>query len=244
MIYFIMNKITVAVVVLILVGFGALVAWSSLNSTAVDYGSYDTSKIIAADDHNGNISDHVRGKADSPVVVVEYADLQCSGCATSMPKITELYEEYGDRVAFVYRNFPLSGHQNARAASAAAESAGFQGYYWEMMETLYSNRAVWISLTGSTRSEKFTELFQQIAPEGDTEAFNSGMTDARVEAKINFDYAIGSKVQKVNQTPSFFVNGVNVDFSQAQTQDQLKSLIEDKINEELKSSGLETGKKK
>ena len=142
-----MNKFTVGAIAVILLAFGGLVVWSSLNSdNKLNYDNYDTKSIIIGDDNNGNIGDHVRGKEDSKVVVVEYADLQCPGCATMMPKISKLHEQYGDRVAFVFRNFPIDGHQNARAASAAVESAGLQGYYWPMLETMYDNRNDWINV--------------------------------------------------------------------------------------------------
>lgn len=238
-----MNKITVAVIVVILASFGGLVAWSSMNSNAVDYGKYDATKIIAADSNNGEIGDHVRGKKDSPVVMVEYTDMQCSGCASALPTMKEIYDEYEDRVAFVFRNFPISGHQNARAAAAAAESAGMQGYYWEMIDALYTNQASWYSLTGAKRTEEFVSLFQQVVPDGDAEAFRTNMSDERIEKKISFDYALGSKVQKVNETPSFFVNGIAIKVGDAKTQDELKENIEKKLDEALSKNGLETGKK-
>ena len=87
-----MNKFTVGAIVAILLAFGGLVVWSSINSgNKTDYDKYDTAKIIPADDNNGNIGEHVRGKEDSSVVLVEYAELQCPGCATMMPKVSKLH---------------------------------------------------------------------------------------------------------------------------------------------------------
>ena len=119
-----------------------------------------------------------------------------------MPRMTILHRQYGDRVAFVFRNFPINGHQNARAASAACESAGFQGYFWDMLETLYSNRADWVDATGSKRTDIFTNLFKEIAPDGDVEKFRADLNDANIEKKINFDYGLGRNVDKVDGTPS------------------------------------------
>ena len=219
-----MNKFTIGAIIVILACFGGLVAWSTLNSQkkSINYNEYDVTKIISADDNNGQIGDHVRGKSDSKVVLVEYADLQCPGCAVAMPRVDELFASYGDRVAFVYRNFPISGHQNARAAAAAAESAGFQGYYWEMVNALYTNRAAWISEEGTNRTNEFITLFKQAAPNGDVTAFTNGMSDARIDKKVNFDYNLGKEVSKVTATPSFYVNGQAIDFSSVQTQDELK----------------------
>ena len=240
-----MNKITVVAIVVILALFGGLVAWTALKdgSTPVKIGDYDSTKLIAGDDNNGGIDDHVRGNTEAKVIVVEYADLQCPGCAAAMPNIHKLYEEYGDRVAFVYRNFPISGHQNARAAAAAAESAGFQNYYWEMVETIYANRADWISETGDSRTEVFISLFKDIAPDGDVEKFKSEMGNEKIEKKINFDYGLGRDVDRVNATPAFYVNGDAINVSEADTQDDLKAMIEKKINEKLKDVGEKTGVK-
>jgi protein-disulfide isomerase len=238
-----MNKFTIAVVAVLILLFGGLVVSSFLQKSGdvIDYSQYDANKIVHGGEYTGDIDEHVRGKADSEVVFIEYADLQCPGCAAVMPRISVLTKAYGDRVAFVFRNFPISGHQNARAASSAVESAGFQGYFWQMLETLYSNQSSWNVLSGSTRTDKFAELFQEIAPEGDVEKFRKDLTDKSIEKKINFDYNLGIKNSKVTGTPSFFINGEAVDVASAETQDELREKIEEKINEKLKEAGLETG---
>lgn len=238
-----MNKITVGAIAAILLAFGGLVVWSSLNSgNGVNYANYDTKNIISADENNGNIADHVRGKEDSKVVLVEYADLQCPGCASMMPKISELYKEYGDRVAFIFRNYPINGHQNARAASAAVESAGLQGYYWQMLETMYDNRNDWISVFDTEkRTNIFAGFFEEISGgKGDVEKFKAMLGDANIQKKIDFDKNIGAKQDKIDATPSFFVNGRAVD---VQSVEDIKNEIEKMLNEELKNAGLEVGPK-
>ncbi len=236
-----MNKFTVVAILVVLALFGGLIAWSSIskNQNTIDYSKYDSTKLIAGDDNNGGISDHVRGAEDAKVIVVEYADLQCPGCASAMPNVHKLYEYYGDRVAFVYRNFPIAGHQNARAAAAAAESAGFQGYYWEMIETIYSNRAEWISEVGSKRTQVFADLFKDIAPEGDVDKFKSDMGNPNIEKKMDFDYGLGRDKDKVTGTPAFFVNGEAIDVESADTQEDLRKLIEDKIKATLQAEGID-----
>lgn len=240
-----MNKFTVIAIAIILLGFGGLVAWSVVSRTTNDLTDIDPAKIVVVDDETtGGIKEHVRGKEDSPVVVVEYADLQCPGCASLMPRMSKLHEQYGDRVAFVFRNYPLKDHYNARAAAAACESAGFQGYYWQMLEALYSNRASWMSLLGSERTAAFTEIFKQVAPEGDVEAFESGLGDDRIEKKVNFDRDLGKK-QNVDATPSIFVNGTKIDISaEGITWDEIVAKIKAEIEKGLKDNGIEGGVKK
>lgn len=238
-----MNKTTIIVLAIIILGFGGLVTWSVLQSkqSATNYDEYDSSKIIPANDNNGNIAEHVRGNVDSPVVVVEYGDMQCAGCATAQPRMTTLLNEYGDRVAFVFRNFPIQGHSNARAAAAALESAGKQGYFWEMVDTIYANQALWSAESGSTRTNAFADLFKNIAPNGDVEQFKSDLGDSDIEKKITFDYNIGMKRDTVQGTPAFYVNGKNINISEANSESAFLELLRSKIDEQLREAGLKTG---
>ena len=239
-----MNKFTVIVIAIILLGFGGLIAWSIATRTTNDLSEIDPAKIVVApNDETGGIAEHVRGKEDSPVVVVEYADLQCPGCKTLMPRMTRIYEQYGDRVAFVFRNYPLKDHYNARAAAAACESAGFQGHYWEMLEAMYSYRDTWNTLLGSERTAKFREIFLKAVPDGDVEAFEKALGDERIEKKINYDRDLGKK-QNVDATPAVFVNGQKIDLSESGiTWDDIVKKIKTQIDAELKKNGLETGPK-
>ncbi len=231
-----MNKFTVAIIILILGAFGALVAFT-LNrpdpDEQPDYSEIDTSKIIEARDENGQIADHVRGNANSSVVVVEYADFQCPGCASMVPHLDTIYSKYKDDVAFVFRNFPISGHANARAASAAAEAAGRQGYFWEMYETLYTNRNSWVEKTGESRTNTMAELFAGVAKDGNVEQFRADLSDENITKKIDFDYTLGKEYDKVAATPSIYINGELVDITEVKTFDEVEQAVCDKIDAAL-----------
>ncbi len=234
-----MNKFTVAIIAVILAAFGGLVGYSFYNKNQtkeVDLSSINTGAVIEAMDENGNIADHVRGKVDSKVVVVEYADYQCPGCASMAPHIDKIYEEYKGDVAFVFRNFPLKSHQNARAASAAAEAAAKQGYFWEMYDTIYSNRSSWIEQTGEARTNTFAELFAGVAKDGDIDQFRSDLSNEDILKKIDFDYKLGLDVDKVTATPSLYVNGVALDVASVETFDDVEDLLRTQIEAELKKA--------
>lgn len=243
-----MNKFTAVAIAIIVLCFGGLIIWSTTskgNSVSLD--GYDANKIIEASDDNGNIGDHVRGKADSKVIVLEYADLSCPGCANMMPRMSKLYEEYGDKVAFVFRHFPLKDHQNSRSASAAIESAGYQDYYWEMLEALYSKRSDWLYATGQERTDIYAKIFKEIAPDGDEVKFRSDMNDERIEKKIGFDYNIGKDKSGVTATPAIYVNGKAIDMTEDKKTfdditDDIKKLIEDGLKEEDKDQKSEDKK--
>lgn len=234
-----MSKTTGIILGVIVALFGGLLTWYIIHSQSnvVDYSQYDAAKIIPADKNNGEIAEHVSGKADSPVVLVEYGDLQCPGCATAMPRVSQLKEEYGDRVAFVFRHYLLQYHPNARAAATALESAGLQGYFWEMLDTLYANQAIWGEETGAMRTDAFANLFSGVAgDDADIDKFKADLNSENIEKKISFDNNLGIKLSQVSSTPAFYVNGKNIDITNAQTEDAFMNALRGALDEALVES--------
>ena len=233
-----MNKFTAVAIAIIILCFGGLIIWSTNNKAEhIDFSKYDANKVVEATDDNGLIGEHVRGKTDSKVIVLEYADMSCPGCASMMPRISKLYEEYGDKVAFIFRHFPLQAHQNSRSASAAVESAGYQDHYWEMLEALYSRRSDWLYATGQDRTNIYVKIFKEIAPDGDENKFRSDMNDSKIDKKISFDYNIGKDKSGVEATPAIFINGKAIDMTDKDKTfddiaDDIKKLIEDGLKED------------
>lgn len=228
-----MNKtrwiIFTAIIVLL---FGGLIAYSRMNSTTTDVSSVDGATIIAANDQNGNIADHVYNNAESKVILVEYGDYQCPGCASVAPTIKSLLGDYGDKISFVFRNFPLTSiHPNARAASAAAEAAGLQGKFWEMHDSLYESQTSWQSLAASERLAAFKTYAEALSL--DMTKFEADLSSSNITQKISFDQALGTKAN-VTSTPSFFLNGeklpdtVASDLLQGDTT-ALKALLDEKL---------------
>ena len=201
-----MNKIgwiifSAAVVLLL----GGLIVWTRLTNPAADVSAVDNNSVLVATPDSGNIADHVEGNVEGKVLLVEYGDFQCPSCGGAYPNVKTLMEEYGDRIALVFRNFPLTSiHPNAKAAAAAAESAGLQGKYWEMHDLLYINQASWENLNTSQRTDAFVAFANQL--DLDTAKFTEDLSNADVSKKINFDMSLG-KANSVTATPTFFVNG-------------------------------------
>lgn len=206
--------------VALVVGAVVLVANSGTN-----YSSYDAYAIIEGDSHNGGISDHLKTYADSdkydadeayegePVLIFEYADYQCPGCASMNPYINQAVEELKGRLVVVYRSYLLSYHQNATAAASAAEAAGLQGYWKKYADTLFTNQSEWEYASASERTELFEKYFVEVAGDkGDLEKFRSDMASKAVSDKISFDMGIGRHVG-VAATPALFVDGQLIDAS-------------------------------
>ena len=85
--------------------------------------------------------DHVQGTADAPVTLVEYGDYECPYCGAAYPIIKEVQARLGERLRFVFRNFPIStSHPHAEQAAEAAEAAGAQGKFWDMHDALFAHQ--------------------------------------------------------------------------------------------------------
>ncbi|MBU0598259.1 DsbA family protein [Patescibacteria group bacterium] len=92
--------------------------------------------------------DHIKGNLDSAgVVIVEFSDTECPFCARFHETMLQVVSDYGDKVAWVYRHFPLDQlHSKARNEAIATECAaelggndGFWTYLDRLMEITPSN---------------------------------------------------------------------------------------------------------
>ena len=183
------------------------------NNKATNFDSYNFYSVIAPDDHNGQIGDHVKGEADAQVLVFEYADYQCPGCASMNPRVNQAVEELGGKLGVVYRNHLLSYHQNGTAAASAAEAAGLQGYWKPYADVLFSNQSEWEYASGSERTALFEKYFTQVTDgKGDLEKFRQDIASDKVSKKISFDMGIGKRIE-IPGTPAFFVDGQYIDWS-------------------------------
>lgn len=188
---------------------GGLIVWTRISNPSVDVSAVNNNSILVATPESGNIADHVQGNEKGKVLIVEYGDFQCPSCGKAHPNVNALMEEYGNRVALVFRNFPLTSiHPNAKVAAAAAESAGLQGKYWEMHNILYENQNSWSSLDATKRTDAMVAYASQLGL--DTAKFKTDLASSGVNSKISFDLALG-KQNDVSATPTFFVNGDKLD---------------------------------
>ena len=199
------NKMPIILSVIILAFLG-FVFWLS-ESNKIDLSNVDTSKVIAASSQTGDIEEHVypSSNKNAKVVLIEYGDFQCPACATMSPKLKALSEEYGDKIAVVFRNFPLSGRPNSLSAAAAAEAAGLQGKYWEMHDLLYEKQTEWGSANATERTEFYKKYAKEVGVK-DEEKFIADMKSSDISKKIAFDKALGTAA-KITGTPSLFLNG-------------------------------------
>jgi protein-disulfide isomerase len=130
--------------------------------------------------------DHVRGEGEALVV---YADLGCPHCAGA-------WEEIRERpVRVVFRHFPVtSKHPRAPALHAAAEAAGRQGRFFEMVDALYSDRG----------HVDDPHLWERAARLGlDLQRFETDRHSEEVGARVRRDFESGIRAG-VTGTPALF----------------------------------------
>lgn len=143
------------------------------------------------------------GPAEAKVVVVEFVDFQCPFCKQVYPMVRELAAQYGNRVKFILRDFPLNDiHPEAQAAAEASGCAFAQGNekFWAYHDKLYQNQ--------ETLSESsYAALAAQVNL--DEAAFATCMSSHARRDEITTDLADGAAVG-VTGTPTFFLNGYRV----------------------------------
>jgi protein-disulfide isomerase len=148
--------------------------------------------------------DHIQGPADAAVTLVQYGDYECPYCGEAYPIVKEVQGRMGQRLRFVFRNFPIStSHPHAEQAAEAAEAADAQSRFWDMHDLLYENQQ---RLLGEDLRAYATQL------ELDLERFDKELSEHVHAARIHEDFMSGVR-SGVNGTPTFYINGVRHDDS-------------------------------
>lgn len=144
-------------------------------------------------------NDYVYGNRDAKVVLIEYTDFECPFCAKHYDTAKAIKKAYGDKIAFVARNFPLSFHQEAQKAAEASKCAGEQGKFWEMYDKLFeANKA------GTMGVDKWKAEAKKLGL--DTAKFNDCLDSGKYTDIIAAE-AAAAAAAGVDGTPATFING-------------------------------------
>jgi protein-disulfide isomerase len=158
----------------------------------------------------------IRGNPNAKVTVVSYDDFECPYCSqVHRILFPELFKEYGDRVAFIYKDFPLSEiHPWAIHAAVDANCLGAQSSdaYWDFADYIHSNQQVVNQEKG--RDNQFAALDKSTLSEGDKFKLNSAKLQTCI--KNQKEEAVKESVKEgdslgVSGTPTMFVNGQMMD---------------------------------
>jgi protein-disulfide isomerase len=145
-----------------------------------------------------NESDRACGNTFAQLVLVEYGDYECSHCSLAHQNIKKLQQYFGNRMLFVFRNFPLTTiHPTAISTAHIAEAAGLQGKFWVTHDFIFKNhyRVCPTKILDYTRKAG-----------ADINRLIEDVHSYKVIEKVEADIDSGEK-SGVKGTPAFFING-------------------------------------
>ena len=139
---------------------------------------------------------HAAGNPRAPLTVVEFGDFECPVCSRGEDAAREIRTRYARQIRFVFRQLPLTRiHPLAQKAAEAAECAGAQGKFWEMVEKIYS-RQYDMGIEGLKRDAAELGLEQS--------RFNDCLTTGAMAGRVRRDAEDG-RALGVRATPTYFV---------------------------------------
>lgn len=182
----------------LVIGLG-LIVWGLYAASQGSIGSAGSVPGITA-------QDHVTGSPTAAAVLIEYSDFQCPACKAYEPIVQQLKDKYGDRLALVYRYFPLTQlHKYAQLSSQAAEAADKQGNFWAMHDLLFDRQASWADSLDAKPA--FVGYAKELGLNVDQ--FTADLASQAVKDRIAADVRSGNAA-RVPGTPTFFFNGRQV----------------------------------
>lgn len=107
--------------------------------------SNDTAQLATLNQPTLNVpavnkdTDHIKGDKDASITIIEYSDMECPYCQRFHPTMQQVINDYGDKVNWVYRHFPLTSiHPNAMNLALSSECvAELEGNdkFWEFVDS-------------------------------------------------------------------------------------------------------------
>lgn len=144
--------------------------------------------------------DPSKGSATAPVTIVMFSDFQCPACAATHPVLKKVMAEFGDKIRFVVRDFPLSMHKDSFQAALAANAANKQGKFFEYTEILYGRQN---ALDTASLKKYAAELGLNL------QKFEIDLSDEKTASEVRKDLEDGNKYG-ISSTPTVYVNRVKV----------------------------------
>ncbi len=140
------------------------------------------------------------GKAQAPVVIVEFLDPACETCRTFYPLVKKLMEQHPDRIRLVIRYAPF--HQGSDKVVAVLEAARRQGKFWPTLEALLESQHDW----ASNHTAKVDLVWKHLDGVGlNLEQLAIDLTAPDLKQVIAQDLSDANTLG-VSKTPEYFVN--------------------------------------
>ncbi len=181
----------------------------------------------AAEIDLGQLPHPSTGPQTAPVTMVEFSDFECPICRRIEPELEQLRQSGGERMRFVWVDFPLDAHHHAMLAADAARCAGEQGQFWPYHDALMSGRE-------SLGAQNLTDLAARLGL--DSTKFNSCLAERKYQGQIESDMDLGDRLG-ISGTPTIFINGSQ--YSGVQSLGDLKAAIDHAAKEAPASPDFE-----
>ena len=196
---------------------------AGISAVVLLVGSFIYSNSAANKANEGvSFSENVKGNSEAVVVLTEYSDFQCPACGQTFPVVQDIMAQYGDRLRFEYKHFPLiSIHPYAVPAAIAAEAAGQQDKFFEMHDKLFENQSTWSA--SSNPQAYFIRYAEEIGL--DVVQFKTHLGSSLIKDRVMEGYSEARSLG-LTGTPTFLLNGERVQY---QSFDELITLIETAI---------------
>lgn len=233
-----------AVIIVVAVGFGVGFLsgslWTENSLLKSGAGRVATAPGVVADPNAGAAAepqlladvppvtdeDHIRGNKDAKITLVEYSDFECPFCARFHPTMKQALAEYGDKIRWVYRHYPLSFHPNAQKAAEASECVaklGNDDAFWKYADAIFAEND---KLGGSLSPAAITTAVQ--ASGVDATAVQNCIDSGEMASVVNSDLTEGTATG-VTGTPGTILiksNGEQQMISGALPYEQLKAYLD------------------
>lgn len=173
-------------------------------------------------------ADHVRGNPDADILLVEYSDYECPFCNRFHPTMQQLMADYGDKIGWVYRHFPLTSiHPQAQISAEAAECVAKlsdNDTFWEYSDRLFEEASI-----GGGQALTREKLLTYASELGvNSSAVDSCLTNGETTDLVNED-AAGGRSAGITGTPGTILMTKDGKFeliSGALPVDQVKTIID------------------
>ncbi len=160
---------------------------------------------------------YAMGDDGAKITLVEFSDYQCPFCKRVRATVWRLIDEYKGKIRYVFMDFPLSFHKNAKKAHEAAWCAGDQGKYFEYNRKIFDNQ-------DKIEPDNLKEYAKELKL--DAGKFNKCLDGGEHAKDVEEMQARGMKVG-VTGTPAYFINGIMI--SGAQPYESFKDVIEGEL---------------
>jgi protein-disulfide isomerase len=184
-----------------------------LRMTKMDLTKDPYADVMQKIDLNGRPT---RGNKDAKVTVISYDDFECPFCSRLHQTLFPgLLKEYGDRVLFIYKDYPLEEihpwavHAAVDANCLAAENSDA---YWDYADYLHANQHVISGEKG--RDGQNAELDKLATEQG--QKHNLDLPKLQACVKAQDEKAVRASMREgdalgVDATPAMFINGAKLD---------------------------------